>query len=268
MPSITSLQTSGDKHLEPVPIESRSASRASSRRADCGGHSTRPRSAASRPESAMSSAPYVNPMVNKSVEDARSSRSRTPRTSTPMMMPRETQSSPRPKSAQSSASKNQLSVLNLNTSQADIVGGQQQTPQPSSSVLNLVPPVRHSTSRVSLREAGSFSNGFDDGTYLDPAFFPADRPADGNGHHRTPAGLRQKPAQASSSALNLASPVRHSTSRVSLREAGSFANGFDDGAYLDPAFYPSDTPVVGSHLQVPTTRPVSRGSSVLSYASN
>lgn len=266
MPSITSLQTSGDKHLEPAPIESRSASRASSQRADCGGRSTRPRSAASRPESAMSSALYNNPMVNKSVEDARSSRSRTPRTSTPMMMPRETQSSPRPKSAQSSASKNQLSVLNLNTN--DIMGGQQQTPQSSSSVLNLVSPVHHSTSRVSLREAGSFSNGFDDDTYLDPAFFPADRPADGNGPHQTPAGLGQKPAQASSSALNLVPPVRHSTSRVSLREAGSFANGFDDGAYLDPAFYPSDTPVVGSHLQAPTTRPVSRGSSVLSYASN
>ena len=45
--------------------------------------------------------------------------------------------------------------------------------QPSSSALNLVPPVRHSPSHKSLREAGSFANGFDDGTYLDPAFYPA-----------------------------------------------------------------------------------------------
>jgi hypothetical protein len=126
----------------------------------------------------MSAAPYG--MVNKSVEDARSSRSRTPR-ATPMAMPHETQSSPRPKSAQSSASKNQLSVLNLNASQTNLVGRQQQTPQHlSSSTLNLGPPVHHSTSRVSLREAGSFSNGFDDGTYLDPAYYPGDKPAVGS----------------------------------------------------------------------------------------
>ena len=185
------------------------------------------------------------------------------------MMPRETQSSSRPRSVQSSASKNQLSVLNLDTNQTNLVGGQEQTPQASPSALNLVSPVRHSTSRVSLRQAGSFATGFDEGTYLDPAFYPGDGPANGNGHHQIPAGLKQQlQQQSSSSALNLVSPVRHSTSRVSLREAGSFANGFDEGTYLDPAFFPGDTkPVAESHLKVPSiSRPVSRGtSSVLSY---
>lgn len=248
MPSIKSLQSSGDKHLEPPPplrFESRSGSRASSRHADNGGlGSVRPRSAASRPQSAMSAAPNSNPVVNKkSVEDARSSRSRTPRA---------TQTHPKPESARSSTSKNQLSVLNLDTNQTNL--GQQQTPrqQPSSSALNLVSP-GHSTSRASLREMGSFANGFD-------ALHP---PVDGHGQTQTQTGSRQSPQQPSSSALNLVSPVRHSTSRVSLlREAGSFANGFDDGTYLDPAFYPS---MSESNLNVPS-RPVSRASSTLSYA--
>jgi hypothetical protein len=240
MPSIKSFQSSGDKHLEPPPplhIESRSGSRASSRRADNGGlGSVRPGSAASRPQSAMSAT--SNPVVNKSVEDARSSRSRTPRAQTPMTMPLRTiQTHPRPESARSSASKNQLSVLNLDTSQTDL--GQQQTPrqQPSSSALNLVSP-GHSTSRVSLRE-------------------------DGDGHHQSQAGSKQKPQQPSSSTLNLVPPIRPSTSH-SLREAGSFSNGFDDDMYLDPAFYPGE-PVVESNFNVPS-RPVSRGtSSTLSY---
>ena len=185
MASITSLQGSSDKDLgppPPLPIGSRSGSRASSRRADNEGlEPSRPRSAASRPQSAMSATPYNNPMGNKSAEDARSSHSRTPRApTTPTMMPRETQSSPRPKSAQSAASKNQLSVLNLNASQTNLAGRQQSSQHPSSSTLNLVPPFHHSTSRVSLREAGSFSNGFDDGTYLDPAYFPGDKPAVGS----------------------------------------------------------------------------------------
>ena len=262
MPSIKSLQSSGDKHLEPpqpLHIESRSGSRASSRRADNGGlGSVRPRSAASRPQSAMSAT--SNHVVNKSVEDARSSRTRTPRAHTPMTMsPRPTQTHPRPESARSSASQNQLSVLNLNTSQTNL--GQQQTPrqQPSSSALNLNSPGR-SASRVSLRKMGSFANGFDDNAYLDPALYP---PVDGDGHHQSQAGLKQKPQQPSSSALNLLPPIRHSTSRVSLRKAGSFSNGFDDGTYLDPAFYPG---VGESNLNVPS-RPVSRGtSSSLSYA--
>lgn len=258
MPSIKSLQSSGDKHLEPpppLPIESRSGSRASSRHADKGGlGSVRPRSAASRPQSAMSATPHSNFVVNKSVEDARSFRSRTPRAHTP----RATQTQHRPESARSSASKNQLSVLNLDTNQTN--PEQQLTPrqQPSSSALNLVSP-GHSTSRVSLREMGSFANGFDDSAYLDPALHP---PVDGDGHHQSQAGLKQN-LQPSSSALNLVSPVRHSTSHVSLREAGSFANGFDDGAYLDPAYYPG---VREGNLNVPS-RPVSRGtSSSLSYA--
>jgi hypothetical protein len=263
MPSIKSLQSSGGKHLEPpppLPFESRSGSRASSRHADNGGvGSIRPRSAASRPQSAMSATPKSNPVVNKSVEDARSTHSRPPRAHTPMTMtPRATQTHPRPESARSSASKNQLSVLNLETNQTNL--GQQQAPRqrPSTSALNLVSP-GHSTSRVSLREGGSFANGFDDSAYLDPALHP---PVDGDSHHQGQAGLKQIPQQPSS-ALNLVSPVRHSTSRVSLREAGSFANGFDDGTYLDPAFYPA---VGESNLDVPS-RPVSRGtSSSLSYA--
>ena len=259
MPSIKSLQSSGDKHLEPPPplhIEPRSGSRASSRHADNGAlGSVRPRSAASRPQSAT---PNSNPVVHKSVEDARFSRSphsRTPRAHTPMAMtPRSTKTlPPRPESARSSISKNQLSVLNLDT---DNDLGLQQTPQHSSSALNLVSP-GHSASRVSLREMGSFANGFDDSAYLDPALHP---PVDGDGHQ---AGLKQNPQQPSSSALNLVSPVRHSTSRVSLREAGSFANGFDDSAYLDPAFYPSETEN-NLNLNDPS-RPVSRGSSFLSY---
>ena len=262
MPSIKSLQSSGDNQLEPpppLPIESRSGSRAS-RRKDSGGlGSVMPRSAASRPQSAMSATPNGNPVVNKSAEDARSSRSRTPRAPTPMgMTPRATPTHPRPESARSSTSKNQLSVLNLDTNQSNI--GQQQTPrqQPSPLALSLGVP-GHSASRVSLREVGSFANGFDDSSYLDPALYP---PLDGDGHHQR-AGLKQNPPQPSSSALNLVSPVRHSTSRKSLREAGSFANGFDDGTYLDPAFYPS---MRESNLNVPS-RPVSRGtSSTLSYA--
>ena len=135
----------------------------------------------------------------------------------------------------------------------------QQPQQPSSPALNFVSPVRHSTSLASLREAGSFANGFDDGTYLDPAFYPGDRLVDGDGHYWSQASLNQQPQQPSS-ALNLVSSVRHSTSRVSLRETGSFANGFDDGTYLDPAFYP-----VVESKDVPS-RPVSRGtSSNLSY---
>jgi hypothetical protein len=253
MPSIKPLQSSGDKHLEPpapLHIESRSGSRASSRHADNGGlGSVRPRSAASRPQSAMSATSNSNPGVNKPVEDARSSRSRPPR------------ATPRPESARSSASKNQLSVLNLDTNQNNL--GQQQTPrqQPSSSALNLVSP-GHSTSRVQLRERGSFANGFDDSAYLDPALHP---PVDRDGHHQSQAGLKQNPQQSSSSALNLVPPVHRSPSHVSLREAGSFANGFDDGAYLDPAFYPAVTRRE-SNLNVPS-RPVSRGtSSSLSYA--
>jgi hypothetical protein len=247
MPSIKSLLP------PPLPIESRSGSRTSFRRADNGGlGSVRPHSAASRPQSAMSATPNGNHVVSKSVDDARSSRSRTPRAHTPMTMtPRATQTHPRPESVRSSASKNQLSVLNLNTSQTNL--GQQQTPQrPSSSALNLVSP-HHSTSRVLLREVGSFANGFDD------------RPIDRDGHHQSQASLVvQNPQQPSSSALNLVSPVRHSTSRVSLREAGSFANGFNDGTYLDPAFYPGER-VVESNLNV-LSRPVSRGtSSSLSY---
>lgn len=107
---------------------------------------------------------------------------------------------------------------------------------------------------MSLREAGSFANGFDETTYLDPAFYPGDGPAPG----------------ASQSALNLVTPIRHSTSPVSLRKAGSFSNGFDEGAYLDPAFYPGDRPD-GHHSQVALnsnvpSKPVSRRtSSVLSY---
>ena len=258
MPSKKSLQNTGDKHLEPpppLPIESRSGSRASSRRADIGGlGSDRPRSAASRPQSVMS-------VVNKSVDDARSSRTRTPRAHTPMTMsPRATQTHPGPESVRSSASKNQLSVLNLNTSQTNLGQQTPQRQQPSSSALNLVSP-RHSTSHVSLREAGSFSNGFDDSTYLDPALYPGDRLVNGDDHHRSQASLKQKPQQPSPSALNLVSPIRHSTSRVSLREAGSFANGFNDGMYLDPAFYPGEP----SNLNVPP-RSVSRGtSSTLSY---
>ena len=235
MPSIKSLQSSGDKPLEPprpLHIESRSGSRASSRRADNGGlGSVRPRSAASRPQSAMSAT--SNPVINKSVDDARSTRSRTPRAHTPMTMtPRATQTHPRLESARSSVSKNQLSVLNLNTSQTNLE--QQQTPrQQPSPALNLASPGQ-STSRVSLHE-------------------------DGDGHHQN-----QNP-QPSSSTLNLVPPVRHSTSHVSLREAGSFASGFDDGTYLDPAFYPSERVAEGI-LNVPS-RPVSRGtSSTLSYA--
>ena len=261
MPSIKSLQSSGDKHLEPpppLPIESRSGSRASSRRADNGGlGSVRPHSAASRPPSAMS-------VVNKSVDDVRSFRSRTPRAHTPMTMPlRVTQTHTRPESARSSASKNQLSVLNLNTSQTNL-GQQSPQQQPSSSALNLVSP-RHSTSRVSLREAGSFSNGFDDSAYLDPALYPGDRPVDEASHHRSQASLKQNPQQKpSSSALNLVPPVRHSTSRLSLREAGSFASGFNDGMYLDPAYFPGER-VAENNLNVPS-RPVSRStSSALSY---
>ena len=173
---------------------------------------------------------------------------------------RVTQAHPRSESAQSSASRHQLSVLNLNTSQTNL-GQQSPQQQPSSSALNLVSP-RHSTSHVSLREVGSFYNGFDDGTYLDPAFYPGDRSVDGDSQHRSQASLKQEPQRQSSSALNLVSPVRHSTSRLSLREAGSFANGFDDGTYLDPAFYPGE-PVVENNFN----RPVSRGStsSSLSY---
>ena len=250
MPSIKSLQSSGDKHLEPpppLPIESRSGSRASSRRTDNGGlGSVRPRSAASRPQSAT---PYTNP-----VDDARSSRSRTPRA---------TQTHQRPESARSSTSKNQLSVLNLDTNQTN--HGQQQTPRqhPSSSALKLVSPGHATSPRVSLREVGSFATGFDDSAYLDPAYHPGDRPVYRDGHQQSQEGLKQKFHQPSSSALNLVSPVRHSTSRVSLREAGSFANGFDDGTYLDPAFYPG---MRENNLNVPS-RPVSRGtSSTLSYA--
>ena len=214
MPSIKSLQNSGDKHLEPpplLPIESRSGSRA-----DNGGlDSDRSRSAASRPQSVMMSADRL------------------------------------------------VDGDGHHRSQASL---NQQPQQPSSSALNLVPPIRHSTSRVSLREAGSFANGFDDGTYLDPAFYPGDRLVNGDGHHWSQASLNQQPQQPSSSALNFISPVRHSTSRVSLREAGSFANGFDDGTYLDPAFYPGEpASVVESNLDIPS-RPVSRGtSSILSY---
>ena len=173
---------------------------------------------------------------------------------------RVTQAHPRSESAQSSASRHQLSVLNLNTSQTNL-GQQSPQQQPSSSALNFVSQ-RHSTSHVSLREAGSFSNGFDDGTYLDPAFYPGDRSVDGDSQHRSQASLKQEPQRQSSSALNLVSPVRHSTSCLSLREAGSFANGFDDGTYLDPAFYPGE-PVVENNFN----RPVSRGStsSSLSY---
>jgi len=171
-------------------------------------------------------------VVNKSVDDARSTRSRTPRAHTPMTMtPRATQTHPRLESARSSVSKNQLSVLNLNTSQTNLE--QQQTPrqQPSSSsALNPISP-GHSTSHVSLLHE------------------------DGDGN--------QQP-QPSSSTLNLVPPIRRSTSHVSLREAGSFASGFDDGAYLDPAFYPSEPVVGGSNLNVPS-RPVSRGSSALSF---
>ena len=264
MPSIKSLQSSGDKHLEPPPplhIESRSGSRASSRRTDNGGSgSVRPRSATSRPQSALSATQNSNHVVSKSVEDARSFRSRTPRAHTPMTMsPRATQTHPRPESARSSASNNQLSVLNLDTYQTNL--GQQQTPRqhPSSSALNLASPGR-SASRVSLREVGSFANGFDDRAYLDPALHP---PVDGDGHYQGQASLKQKSQHPSSSALNLVSPVRRSTSHVSLREAGSFANGFDDGTYLDPAFYPGEGE---RNLNVPS-RPVSRGTtSTLSYA--
>jgi hypothetical protein len=177
------------------------------------------------------------------------------------MTPRATQTHPRPESARSSASKNQLSVLNLETNQTNLV--QQQTPrqQPSSSAVNLVSP-GHSTSRVSLREVGSFANGFDDSTYLDPALHP---PVDGDGHYQSQAESKQNPQQ-STSALNRVSPVRHSTSHVSLREAGSFANGFDDGTYLDPAFYPAVRESNFANLNGPS-RPVSRGtSSSLSYA--
>ena len=82
MPSIKSLQTSGDKPPPALPIESRSGSRASSRHADNGGSgSVRPRSAASRPQSSMNATP-------KSVGDARSPRSRPPRaTQTPTCHP-------------------------------------------------------------------------------------------------------------------------------------------------------------------------------------
>ena len=253
MPSIKSLQSLGDKPLEPpqpLRITSRSGSRASSRHADNGElGSVRPRSAASRPQSAMSAASNGSPVANKSVEDVRPSRSRTPR------------ATPRPESARSSAStKNQLSVLDLDTNN-QTNPEQQQTPrqQPSSSALNLGSQ-GHSTSRVSLREVGSFANGFDDSAYLDPALHP---PVDGDGHHQNQTGLRQNLQQPSSSALSLVSPVRHSTSHVSLREAGSFANGFDDGTYLDPAFYPA---VGDGNLNVPS-RPVSRGTSSLSYTS-
>ena len=264
MPSIKSLQGSGDIHLEPpqpLHIESRSGSRASSRRTDNEGlGSVRPRSAASRPQSAMSATRNSNLVVNKPVEDARSSRSRTPRAHTPMTMsPRPTQTHPRPESARSSASKNQLSVLNLDTNQTDLG---QQTPRQrfSSSALNLASP-GHSASRVSLREGGSFANGFDDRAYLDPALHP---PVDGDDLYQSQASFKQKPQQPSSSALNLVSPVRHSTSHVSLREAGSFANAFNDGTYLDPAFYPGEKE---SNLNVPS-RPVSRGTtSTLSYTS-
>ena len=256
MPSIKSLQTSGDKPPPALPIESRSGSRASSRHPDNGGSgSVRPRSAASRPQSAMSATPNGNPVFNKSVGDTRSPRSRPPRAT----------QTPRPESARSSASKNQLSVLNLDTNQTNL--GQQQTPRqpPSSSALNLVSP-GHSTSRVSLRQMGSFANGFNDNAYLDPALHP---PVDGDGHHQSQGGLKQNPPtaskQPSSSALNLVSPVRHSISHKSLREAGSFANGFDDGSYLDPAFYPA---VKEGNLNVPS-RPVSRGTSpALSYVSS
>lgn len=174
---MTSPRSSGGQRLEPPP-ESRSGSRASSRPTDNRGLdpnvSSSPRPAASRPQSAMNITSHDHPVANKSVEDVRSSRSRPARTQTPMMMqPRETQ---RPESVRSSTSKNRLSTLNLCTSQTNLVNGQEQPRQPSPSALNLVSPVRHSTSRVSLREAGSFSNGFDDGTYLDPAFYPGDKP--------------------------------------------------------------------------------------------
>ena len=97
-------------------------------------------------------------------------------------------------------------------------------------------------------------------TRPDPALHP---PLDGDGRHQSRAGLKQNPQQQPSSTSNIVSPFGHSTSHVSLREAGSFANGFDDGTYLDPAFYPG---VRESNLNVPS-RPVSRGtSSTLSYA--
>ena len=252
MPSVTSFRNPGaNKHLPPPPpIESRSGSRASSRRTDNKGFDpTMAHSPASRPQSALN-----NPMASRPFDDTRSSRSRTPRAHTPTtLLP---QASPKPESVRSSASKKQPSALNLSASQTNLVVGQQQKPlpPPSSSVLSLVPPVRHSTSRVSLREAGSFANGFDETTYLDPAFYPGDGPAPG----------------ASQSALNLVTPIRHSTSPVSLRKAGSFSNGFDEGAYLDPAFYPGDRPD-GHHSQVALnsnvpSKPVSRRtSSVLSY---
>ena len=246
MPSTTSFRSSGVKYLEPVAplhVEPRSASRASSRHTDNRETGpTRPRSSASRPSSAMGATLYAN---NKSADVAQSSRSRTSR--------HETQTYPRPESVRSSASKNQPSPLNFNTSQTNLVAGQQQrSRRPSSSTLNLASPVRRSTSRVSLREAESFANGFDDG------------PIAGDGH-RSQTPLKQPPPPSNSSALNLVPPVHRSTSRVSLREAGSFSNGFDDSAYLDPAFFPGDRPNGHSALDMPS-RPVSRGtSSILSY---
>jgi hypothetical protein len=185
-----------------------------------------------------------------------------------MPPPRETQTSPRPESVRLSASKKQTSALNLNTSQTNLVVDQQ---HPSSSALNLVSPVHRSTSRTSLREEGLFSDKFDDGTYLDPAFYPGEGPIAGNGHRGVAGQQQQKPEQLSSSVLNLVSPIRPSTSQASLRRAGSFGDKFDDGTYLDPAFYPGDRPTAGdghrnqASLNAPS-RPVSRGtSSVLSY---
>ncbi|KAF8806690.1 hypothetical protein BYT27DRAFT_7339251 [Phlegmacium glaucopus] len=198
--SITSLISSGGNHPElPPPTGLRSGSRASSRQSDNKGLGpTLPSSPVSRPRSAMNATPFGNPTSNKSVEDARSSHSRTPRARTPMMMPpRETQTSPNPQSVRSSASK-KPSARNLSTSQTNLVVEQQQPHlQPSTSASNLVSPLRHSPSRVSLREAGSFSNGFDDGTYLDPAFYPGDKPSDhfiqqpsmARGDHRSQTSL-------------------------------------------------------------------------------
>ena len=45
-----------------------------------------------------------------------------------------------------------------------------------------------------LREVGSSANGFDDGTYLDPAFYPS---LDGDGHHQSQAALEQSPQKPS-----------------------------------------------------------------------
>ena len=127
----------------------------------------------------MNGATHANSMV---VDDARSSRSRTPRAP-----PREMQTPPGPESVRSSASRKQPSALGSSASQTNLAVEQQYQKTPrqqasSSSALGLLTPVRHSTSRVSLREAGSFANGFDDGAYLDPAFYPSDGPVTGDGH--------------------------------------------------------------------------------------